>query len=145
MRRYTPAGADINSVIDVRAVFQQGHRELDLEAMPQFLLPAKGPIRAARLREDLLPGPAKRQADIFDMRGIDRERGCMVVVRPDQYVAACAAARCPRRAGGVFSIGSCSRRGDLILRHLTEAAHARRRISFTLRLSRCCEMCMRTE
>ena len=25
--------------------------------------------------------------DIFDMRGIDRDRGCMVVVRPDQYVA----------------------------------------------------------
>ena len=25
--------------------------------------------------------------DIFDMRGIDRESGCMVVVRPDQYVA----------------------------------------------------------
>jgi phenol 2-monooxygenase len=25
--------------------------------------------------------------DIFDMRGIDREAGCMVIVRPDQYVA----------------------------------------------------------
>jgi phenol 2-monooxygenase len=25
--------------------------------------------------------------DIFTLRGIDRERGCMVVVRPDQYVA----------------------------------------------------------
>ena len=25
--------------------------------------------------------------DIFAMRGIDRETGCMVVVRPDQYVA----------------------------------------------------------
>jgi hypothetical protein len=25
--------------------------------------------------------------DIFDMRGIDRDHGCMVVVRPDQYVA----------------------------------------------------------
>jgi phenol 2-monooxygenase len=25
--------------------------------------------------------------DIFDMRGIDRDKGCMVVVRPDQYVA----------------------------------------------------------
>ena len=25
--------------------------------------------------------------DIFAMRGIDRERGCMVIVRPDQYVA----------------------------------------------------------
>ena len=29
----------------------------------------------------------KSGADIFDMRGVDRERGCMVVVRPDQYVA----------------------------------------------------------
>ena len=25
--------------------------------------------------------------DIFDMRGIDRDRGCVVVVRPDQYIA----------------------------------------------------------
>jgi len=29
----------------------------------------------------------KGVGDIFDMRGIDRARGCMVVVRPDQYVA----------------------------------------------------------
>jgi phenol 2-monooxygenase len=28
--KYTPKGADIDSVIDVRAVFQQGHRELDI-------------------------------------------------------------------------------------------------------------------
>ena len=25
--------------------------------------------------------------DIFDMRGINRDQGCMIVVRPDQYVA----------------------------------------------------------
>jgi phenol 2-monooxygenase len=25
--------------------------------------------------------------DIFDMRGIDRAKGCMIVVRPDQYIA----------------------------------------------------------
>ncbi|HCD21426.1 MAG TPA: hypothetical protein DEQ79_07535, partial [Alphaproteobacteria bacterium] len=29
----------------------------------------------------------KNAADIFDMRGIDRKEGCMVIVRPDQYVA----------------------------------------------------------
>jgi len=29
-------------MIDVRAVFQQRHRDLNLESMPQFLLPAKG-------------------------------------------------------------------------------------------------------
>jgi hypothetical protein len=41
-RRCTPKGADIDSVIDVRAVFQQGHREFAIEAMPPFLMPAKG-------------------------------------------------------------------------------------------------------
>jgi phenol 2-monooxygenase len=25
--------------------------------------------------------------DIFDLRGIDRDQGCIVIVRPDQYVA----------------------------------------------------------
>jgi phenol 2-monooxygenase len=29
----------------------------------------------------------KSGQDIFDMRGIDRDAGCMVVVRPDQYIA----------------------------------------------------------
>jgi phenol 2-monooxygenase (NADPH) len=27
------------------------------------------------------------RGDIFDMRAIDRAKGCIVVVRPDQYVA----------------------------------------------------------
>ena len=29
----------------------------------------------------------RKGPDIFDLRGIDRERGAMVVVRPDQHVA----------------------------------------------------------
>ena len=29
----------------------------------------------------------KGVGDIFDMRGINRDKGCIVVVRPDQYVA----------------------------------------------------------
>jgi phenol 2-monooxygenase len=29
----------------------------------------------------------KGVGDIFDMRGINRDKGCMIVVRPDQYVA----------------------------------------------------------
>ena len=40
--RFTPAGADPDSVIDVRAVFQQGHRDLAVDAMPSVLLPKKG-------------------------------------------------------------------------------------------------------
>jgi phenol 2-monooxygenase len=86
VRRYTPAGADIDAVIDVRAVFQQGHRALELEAMPAFLLPKKGRY-GLRDYEKMFCPDLKSGNDIFDMRGINRERGCMVVVRPDQYVA----------------------------------------------------------
>jgi 2-polyprenyl-6-methoxyphenol hydroxylase-like FAD-dependent oxidoreductase len=86
VRRHTRTGADIDSVIDVRAIFQQGHRELAIEAMPAFLLPRKGRY-GLRDYEKMFCPDLKGGADIFDMRGIDRERGCIVVVRPDQYVA----------------------------------------------------------
>jgi phenol 2-monooxygenase len=86
VRRYTPSGADIDSVIDVRAVFQQDHRDLSLEAMPAFLLPRKGRY-GLRDYEKMFCPDLKSGNDIFAMRGIDRDRGCMVVVRPDQHVA----------------------------------------------------------
>ena len=86
IRRYTPREADIDSVIDVRAVFQQGHRELAIEAMPALLLPQKGRY-GLRDYEKMFCPDLKGGHDVFTMRGIDREVGCMVVVRPDQYVA----------------------------------------------------------
>jgi phenol 2-monooxygenase len=84
--KYTPAGADIDSVIDVRAVFQQGHRELALEAMPPFLLPQKGRHGLRDYEKMFCPDLAGGN-NIFDMRGIDRAGGCIVIVRPDQFVA----------------------------------------------------------
>ncbi len=86
VRRYTPAGADIDSVIDVRAIFQQGHRQLALEATPSFLLPRKGRY-GLKDYEKMFCSDLKNRADIFDLRRIDRKAGCMVLVRPDQYVA----------------------------------------------------------
>ncbi len=86
VKKYTPKGAEIDSVIDVRAVFQQHHRDLVLEAMPAFLLPRKGRYGLLDYEKMFCPD-LKNGHDIFAMRGIDRERGCMVVVRPDQYVA----------------------------------------------------------
>lgn len=83
---YTPTGEDIDSVIDVRAVFQQGHHELAIEAMPSFLLPRKGRYGLCDY-EKMFCADLKSGNDIFTLRGIDRARGCMVIVRPDQYVA----------------------------------------------------------
>lgn len=86
VRKYTPAGADIDSVIDVRAIFQQGHRELAIETMPAFLLPRKGRY-GLRDYEKVFCPDLKTGGDIFEMRRIDRQQGCIVVVRPDQYIA----------------------------------------------------------
>ena len=86
VRRYTPSCADDDSAIDVRAVFQQGHRELAVESMPAFLLPRKGRYGLVDYEKMFCPD-LKGGGDIFDMRGIDRQQGCMVIVRPDQYVA----------------------------------------------------------
>jgi phenol 2-monooxygenase (NADPH) len=86
VRKYTRRDDDIDSVIDLRAVFQQAHRELAIEAMPALLLPQKGRF-GLRDYEKMFCADIKSGNDIFTMRGIDRQAGCIVVVRPDQYVA----------------------------------------------------------
>jgi phenol 2-monooxygenase len=86
IRRYTPVGADIDGVIDLRAVFQQDHRALAIEAMPTLLLPRKGRYGLLDY-EKMFCADLKSGHDVFALRGIDRMAGCMVVVRPDQYVA----------------------------------------------------------
>ena len=86
IRRFTPAGADPDSVIDFRAVFQQGHRDLKVEELPIALLPRKGVFGLIDYEKAFSPD-LKAGPDIFVARGIDRGQGAIVVVRPDQYVA----------------------------------------------------------
>jgi phenol 2-monooxygenase (NADPH) len=90
LRKYTPRSGDIDAVIDVRAVFQQAHRDLAIEAIiattPPLLLPRKGRYGLLDY-EKMFCADIRSGSDIFALRGIDREAGCMVVVRPDQYVA----------------------------------------------------------
>ncbi len=85
VRRFTPAGAEPDSVIDVRAIFQQSHHELAVDKMPSFLLPRKGKFGLIDYEKMFCPDP--NADDIFKLRGVNRETGCMVVVRPDQYVS----------------------------------------------------------
>ncbi|MBZ0129057.1 MAG: FAD-binding monooxygenase [Rhodobacteraceae bacterium] len=85
LRRYTPKGADPDAVIDLRAIFQQGHRELEIGDMPALLLPEKGCFGVVDYEKMFCPD-LKSGQDIFQMRGIDRDQGCMVIVRPDQHV-----------------------------------------------------------
>lgn len=84
LARFTPSGAEPDSVIDVRAVLQQGHRDLTVADLPPVLLPRKGPFGLVDYEKAHCPDPSD---DVFDLRGLDRDHGCLVVVRPDQYVA----------------------------------------------------------
>ena len=86
IRRFTPAGADVDSIIDLRAIFQQPHRELNIDELPRLLLPRKGRFGLIDYEKAYCPD-LKSGSDIFDLRGIDREKGALVVVRPDQYVS----------------------------------------------------------
>ncbi len=86
VRLYTPDSADLDSIIDVRTVFQQYHRDLALENMPRLLLPNKGKYGLTDYEKIFCPD-LKSGQDIFDLRGIDRQTGALIVVRPDQYIA----------------------------------------------------------
>ncbi len=84
--RYTPKGSDIDSVIDVRAVFQGPHHDMSLETMPNLLLPRKGKFGLIDYEKVFCPN-FKTGPDIFDLRGIDRTQGALILVRPDQFIA----------------------------------------------------------
>jgi phenol 2-monooxygenase len=84
--KHTRQGEDIDAVIDVRAVFQQTFDQLAYEDMPSLLKPKTGKL-GLQDHEKVFCVDHKGAGDIFDMRRINRETGCMVVVRPDQYIA----------------------------------------------------------
>jgi phenol 2-monooxygenase len=84
--KHTRHGEDIDAVIDVRVVFQQTFDQLAYENMPSLLKPRTGKL-GLQDHEKVFCVDHKGMGDIYDMRGIHRDKGCMIVVRPDQYVA----------------------------------------------------------
>ena len=83
---HTRDGDDLDAVLDVRAVFQAEFRDLEHSNMPALLRPHKGDYGLCDYEKVFCIDP-KRDEDIFTQRGIDRANGCIVIVRPDQYVA----------------------------------------------------------
>jgi phenol 2-monooxygenase len=84
--KHTRKSEDVDAVIDFRAVFQQTFEQLAYEHMPSLLKPKTGKL-GLQDHEKVFCVDHKGLGDIFDMRGINRDQGCMVLVRPDQYVA----------------------------------------------------------
>ncbi len=84
--RFTPADRDLDTVFDLRAIFQEYHRDLSVGDLPGILMPKKGRFQLTDY-EKAFTADVASGVDIFDVRGVDRAQGALVVVRPDQYVA----------------------------------------------------------
>lgn len=85
--RYTPAGADVDAVFDVKVIVPQGYDEIDVTAVPTIFRPHSGPLALADWEKVFCAAPTRwNPVDIFTERGVSRG-GAIVVVRPDQYVA----------------------------------------------------------
>ncbi|KAG9513686.1 putative flavin-containing monooxygenase, partial [Aureobasidium melanogenum] len=85
--KFTPVGADVDSVIDVRGILQQGHASLNINDMPAIVWPQKGRYGLRDYEKTFCAEAVVGYKDIFTARDIDRQKGCIVIVRPDQYVA----------------------------------------------------------
>ena len=86
--RHTPAGADLDAVFDVKVVYQQSYEDVEITRAPEIFLPKVGPLALTDWEKVYAAQPnAWTRTDIFEERGLSRG-GVVVVVRPDQYVAA---------------------------------------------------------
>ncbi|MCE4027894.1 FAD-dependent monooxygenase [Microbacterium sp. Au-Mic1] len=88
LARFTPAAGDVDAVFDVKAVYQQSSEDLDVTTAPELFQPKTGPLGLTDWEKLYAAAPSHwSKGDIFAERELSRD-GVVVVVRPDQYVAA---------------------------------------------------------
>jgi phenol 2-monooxygenase (NADPH) len=78
--KHTRTGEDVDAIIDLRAVFQPSFDQLDFGQMPSLLKPKTGKLGLQDHEKVFC-------TDHKGLGGIDRKQGCLIIVRPDQYVA----------------------------------------------------------
>ena len=105
--RYTPTGGDDDAVFDTKVVYQQDYTEVEPAAVPSAFKPAKVPYGLHDLNQIFSAGHGR---DIHRDRGIGAA-GALVIVRPDQYVAA------------VLPLTARAELSDFFARHLLEPEH----------------------
>jgi len=87
--RFTSKNADIDSIFDVRAVLPQRRSTIDVPSLPEVLLPHKGKFGIQDYEKVFTDEDSYGwgNGEIYKNRGVSHE-GCVLVVRPDQYISA---------------------------------------------------------
>ena len=83
--RYIPDEADIDSIIELLAVLPRDYRRTEVADLPDLLWPSKGKLALRDYGKVFCP--PDRPEDWYASQGIDHDRGCIVLARPDQHVA----------------------------------------------------------
>ncbi|MBV7407519.1 FAD-dependent monooxygenase [Maritimibacter sp. DP1N21-5] len=83
--KHRQPGDDIDATIDVRTIVQERFDTIDLTAAPSATKPTKGKL-GLQDHEKLFCIDPREGRNIYDLRGIDKEKGAVIIVRPDQYV-----------------------------------------------------------
>jgi hypothetical protein len=86
IKRSINAGHDPDNLLDLRAIYQQGFRDIYWESLHPALRPAKGKYGLTDY-EKVFSTDGTGNPDIYDLRGIDRAQGVLILVRPDQYIS----------------------------------------------------------
>ncbi len=86
--KYTRPGGDDDEFFDVKVIYPDVYRDLDPATVPKVFTPWKAPYGLVDTNKVFGQGEVdKQKVDIFAERGIGPD-GAVVIVRPDQYVAA---------------------------------------------------------
>ena len=81
--RFTPKGADLDDLFDVKVIYQQDYTTINVNDAPKIFRPNVGEFGLADYEKVYT---VLETSDIFEDRQISRD-GAIVIVRPDMYVA----------------------------------------------------------
>ncbi|KAI0311902.1 thioredoxin-like protein [Amylostereum chailletii] len=87
--KYTPAGADVDSIVECLTILGCPRVDVEQETFGEVLRPRKGLHGCRDYLKIFADGESCHQGHgrAYEKYGIDPKVGCVVVVRPDQYVA----------------------------------------------------------
>ncbi|KAK5133017.1 hypothetical protein LTR08_008304 [Meristemomyces frigidus] len=88
IRRYTPDSQPIDGVIEVLAIHSSSRKSVDVFALPAIFRPFS-PTEGWDYAKICVDDESYHEGhgEAYKNYGIDHEKGCAVIVRPDQYVS----------------------------------------------------------
>ncbi|SPO04686.1 probable phenol hydroxylase [Cephalotrichum gorgonifer] len=90
VRSYTPAGEDVDSVINSLLVFPAPRKGLEPKHVPDFFYPRQGKLQLKCQTKVFVDDEGYSHpgcGNTYALYGIDPSRGAVVIIRPDLYVS----------------------------------------------------------